>query len=117
MKSSKHTALLISGSLIALLFFSSITLSIALAFFNNGRVAYGIHSGSTSLSGMSQEEAQTFFQRTAHDRLQKNALLLSYQNKNWQITAKEIRLAADPEAAAAKAYAIGRSGSRLPRKW
>ena len=57
MKSSKHTALLISGSLIALLFFSSITLSIALAFFNNGRIAYGIHSGSTSLSGMSQEEA------------------------------------------------------------
>ena len=113
MKSSKHTALLISGSLIALLFFSSITLSIALAFFNNGRIAYGIHSGSTSLSGMSQEEAQTFFQRTAHDRLQKNALLLSYQNKNWQITAKEIRLAADPEAAAAKAYAIGRSGSLL----
>ena len=79
MKSSHHLALLISGSLIILLFFCSITLSIALAFFNNGRIAYGIHSGSTDLSGISQEEAQSFFQRTAQERLQKNALLLSNQ--------------------------------------
>ena len=113
MKSSHHLALLISGSLIILLFFCSITLSIALAFFNNGRIAYGIHSGSTDLSGISQEEAQSFFQRTAQERLQKNALLLSNQKNTWQITPAEISLTANPEEAAAKAYAIGRSGSLL----
>ena len=84
-----------------------------LAITNSGRIAYGVHFENTPLNGLSREEAAAFLQKAAHQKLSKNALIFSYQDKTWQITPSEIGLSADMDATLEHAYAIGHSGRVL----
>lgn len=84
-----------------------------LAITNSGRIAYGVHFENTPLNGLSREQAAAFLTKAAQDRLARNALIFSYEDKTWQIAPQDINLTADIEATLDYAYSIGHSGSWL----
>lgn len=113
MKSSHHFLLILSSGILLISFLTVTFLSVILAVANSDRIVCGVTFEGRPLKGMSEDEVQAFFTKTARERLTKNALLLHYGQKTWQIPPAEIQLTTDSQSAAQEAYAVGRSG-RLP---
>ena len=112
-KSSRHFIIFIVFCLFFVAVLTVSFLSAILTFSQRGRMAYGLEFEGTPLTGMTQENAARLFERAAQQKLSRNAVLLSYEQHSWSITAQEIGLTADIAATVQEAYAIGRSGSLL----
>ena len=71
----------------------------------------GVQSNGTTLAGMTKKEVHTFFEKTAQSKLNHKAAILTYQNRSWEIQAKDINLQANIDDATEAAYQVGRSSS------
>lgn len=110
----KITHPLVVFSFAGLLTLSTVSAAALSAFQNfqqTDRIARGINAGGTDLSGLSKTEAIETIKRTAKNKLNKNAVLLSYQKQAWSIAPNEIDLQVYPEKTVADAIAICRSGN------
>ncbi len=110
----KITHPLVVFSFAGLLTLSTVSAAALSAFQNfqqTDRIARGINAGGTDLSGLSKTEAIETIKRTAKNKLNKNAVLLSYQKQAWSIAPNEIDLQVYPEKTVDDAIAICRSGN------
>ena len=85
--------------------------SISVSMSNQDRVIMGVQSNGTTLAGMTKKEVHTFFEKTAQSKLNHKAAILTYQNRSWEIQAKDINLQANIDDATDAAYQVGRSSS------
>ena len=85
--------------------------SISVSMSNQDRVIMGVQSNGTTLAGMTKKEVHTFFEKTAQSKLNHKAAILTYQNRSWEIQAKDINLQANIDDATEAAYQVGRSSS------
>ena len=80
---------------------------------NNNRISMGVQSMGTSLSGMTKEDAQRFFEKKAKQHIGEKKIPLIYGEQEWQIAPEEINLQPKIEEAVENAYAVGRGKGPL----
>ena len=74
------------------------------------RIAYGVSINGINLSGLTKFQATDIIGKLTRNKLNRNAVLLNFEKKSWQIAPADIELTASPEKAVADAYQICRSG-------
>lgn len=79
-------------------------------FQQGGRIAQGVRVDGIELTGLTPVQANDRLQKQIKRKTNRNAVLLSYEKKTWQIDPVHIDLAASAETALAEAYGVGRSG-------
>ena len=77
---------------------------------NYTHVAAGVTSGGVELGGMTGQEVRQFFERNAANKLAQYSIVLTYGDKQWQITPQSIELTPQTEKAAQAAFAVGHDG-------
>ncbi len=117
MKALRNFIIGISVCLAVLLFLNMTFLGTAIAFFREGRMAYGLTVGSLPVGGMTREEAAREIRRAAETALAGDALVLSLPSdgRSFVFRAPEIGLSADLDKTLDDAYHVGRDGS-LPEQ-
>lgn len=83
-----------------------------MALVNQNRVAMGVYYKGERLSGMSQAQVQDFFAKLAQQKLGKEALILSYNGKDWKYSPQDIGLSIKAEEAAQAAWQVGHDASK-----
>ena len=81
--------------------------STVMALVNQNRVAMGVYYKEERLSGMSQAQVREFFENLARKKLEKGALILSYNDKNWKYSPEDIGLTIHTQEAAEAAWRVG----------
>lgn len=104
---AKIAAIGITGLAFATAVVGGISVSVS----NHGRVIMGVQSGGTMLAGMSQDEVQDYFRRKGEKELRKTAVILKDGKNIYKIAPSDIHLTAQADAAAERAYRMGRSAS------
>lgn len=104
---AKIAAIGITGLAFATAVVGGISVSVS----NQGRVIMGVQSGGTMLAGMSQDEVQDYFRRKGEKELRKTAVILKDGKNIYKIAPSDIHLTAQADAAAERAYRMGRSAS------
>ena len=97
-------------TLLALSIIGAASYSAYQSFQQNDLIAYGITAGGINIGGLSKAEAVNTLKKAAKKQLNKNAILLSYEKKSWQINPAEIDLQTFPEKTVDSAVTICRSG-------
>lgn len=80
------------------------------SFQDSDRIAHGITAEGVKLGGLTQAEATDALEKALRKKLNRNAILLSYQKQAWRVAPEEIELVARPGEAAAAAFSVCRSG-------
>ena len=106
-----------SVCLAVLLVLNMTFLGTAVAFFREGRMAYGLKVGSLPVGGMTREEAAREIRRAAETALAGDALVLTLpsEGRTFSFRASEIGLSADLDKTLDEAHRVGRDGS-LPEQ-
>lgn len=81
--------------------------STVMALVNQNRVAMGVYYKQERLSGMSEAQVQAFFDKLAKSKLNKEALVLSHEQKIWKYSPEELGLEIHAAEAAQAAWNIG----------
>ena len=77
------------------------------------RILYGVQTDGHSLFGMTQAEAEHYFEQLGQRRLANQSISLRSNDANWKLQPQDISLHPDAAMAAEKAYKAGREGSGL----
>jgi vancomycin resistance protein YoaR len=75
-----------------------------------GRIHPGVDIGPVSVGGMSTERAAEHVSDELGPRLDE-PVSVTFQNREWEVTAEEVSASLDPDGYASEAYDIGRTGS------
>jgi vancomycin resistance protein YoaR len=92
--------------LIAILSISFLTAIFAIA--NNNRIVYGVYVDDIKLSGFSRANAIKLLTEQARSKLSDKAIILTYNDKKWELTPAEIDLSIDIEKTVNDAFSVGR---------
>lgn len=111
--SSISTNQAIALGIVGLAFTATAVSCISVSTANQDCVVMGVQSNGTTLTGMSKKEVRKYFDQEAKKALSKNAAVLSYKERHWNIQPSEIDLQAKVDEAAEEAYNIGREGSAI----
>ncbi|MBQ1867620.1 MULTISPECIES: VanW family protein [Selenomonas] len=111
--SSISTNKAIALGIVGLAFTAAAVSCISVSTANQDCVVMGVQSNGTSLTGMSKKEVRKYFDQEAKKALSKNAAVLSYKDRSWNIQPNEIGLQAKVDEAAEEAYNIGREGNTV----
>ena len=109
--SSISTNKAIALGIVGLAFTAAAVSCISVATANQDCVVMGVQSNGTTLTGMSKKEVRKYFDKEAQKALSKNAAVLSYKDRHWNIQPNEIGLQAKVDEAAEAAYNIGRESN------
>ena len=96
--------------ILALVTCAALTVAIpasVMAVVNQNRVAMGVYYGQNRLSGMSRKQVQDFFRELAAQKLDKQALILTYKDKTWTYSPEDIKLEIHAQEAAEAAWLVG----------
>ena len=96
--------------ILALITCAALTVAIpasVMAVVNQNRVAMGVYYGQNRLSGMSRKQVQDFFRELAAQKLDKQALILTYKDKTWAYSPEDIKLEIHAQEAAEAAWLVG----------
>ena len=96
--------------ILALITCAALTVAIpasVMAVVNQNRVAMGVYYGQNRLSGMSRKQVQDFFRELAAQKLDKQALILTYKDKTWTYSPEDIKLEIHAQEAAEAAWLVG----------
>ncbi len=111
--SSISTNQAIALGIVGLAFTAAAVSCISVSTANQDCVVMGVQSNGTTLTGMSKKEVRKYFDQEAKKALSKNAAVLSYKERHWNIQPGEIDLQAKVDEAAEEAYNIGREGNAI----
>ncbi|SDG00805.1 Vancomycin resistance protein YoaR, contains peptidoglycan-binding and VanW domains [Selenomonas sp. WCT3] len=109
--SSISTNKAIALGIVGLAFTAAAVSCISVSTANQDCVVMGVQSNGTTLTGMSKKEVRKYFDKEAKKALSKNAAVLSYKERHWNIQPNEIDLQAKVDEAADAAYSIGRESN------
>lgn len=109
--SSISTNKAIALGIVGLAFTAAAVSCVSVATANQDCVVMGVQSNGTTLTGMSKKEVRKYFDKEAQKALSKNAAVLSYKERHWNIQPNEIGLQAKVDEAAEAAYNIGRESN------
>ena len=109
--SSISTNKAIALGIVGLAFTAAAVSCISVSTANQDCVVMGVQSNGTTLTGMSKKEVHKYFDKEAKKALSKNAAVLSYKERHWNIQPNEIDLQAKVDEAADAAYSIGRESN------
>lgn len=109
--SSISTNKAIALGIVGLAFTAAAVSCVSVATANQDCVVMGVQSNGTTLTGMSKKEVRKYFDKEAQKALSKNAAVLSYKDRHWNIQPNEIGLQAKVDEAAEAAYNIGRESN------
>ena len=114
MKAVRYFLYFTAAALAIVLIADMTFLGTAAAFIRDGRMAYGLKAGDTSIGGMTREEASREMQRMAKTALKGDALILTLPDENhaFSFSAEDIGLSVDTDAMLEAAYRVGRDGSK-----
>lgn len=76
-----------------------------------GRILYGVHSGGQSLFGMTQKEAERYFEQLGQRKLAEQTISLRSNGAVWKLFPQEVALQPASKEAAKRAYDAGRKGT------
>ena len=88
--SSISTNKAIALGIVGLAFTAAAVSCISVSTANQDCVVMGVQSNGTSLTGMSKKEVRKYFDQEAKKALSKNAAVLSYKDRSWNIQPNEI---------------------------
>ena len=109
--SSISTNKAIALGIVGLAFTAAAVSCVSVATANQDCVVMGVQANGTTLTGMSKKEVRKYFDKEAQKALSKNAAVLSYKERHWNIQPNEIGLQAKVDEAAEAAYNIGRESN------
>ncbi len=76
-----------------------------------GRILYGVESGGKPLFGMTQKEAEQYFEQLGQKKLSEQTISLRSNGMVWKLQLQEVNLSPAAKIAAEQAYHAGRRGT------